>query len=335
VLSTALAGCGPSGCGGVLDKTIDQNNNDGLQCNPSRGAGATGDGGHAVCSDLPDFGLSCEEDFFQANAASDIIWVVDNSGSMTEENESVQRNIAQFSQVMAATNVDFKLVMVSNQKQGPNPVCVPEPLASANCENSANFLRVEAEVQSTNGPTVLLYEYDHNLGFPLFMRPDSKRSIVFVTDDNYEGTSASFLAEINTRDGLRGATIHSVVGTDSAMCPDIATQGTEYLKMSNETGGLILPICCSDYNALVNTLANDIAAANGRYVLERQAIATSVRVYVLGNTLADGGTAPDGGTVRTPVRAGWTYDAALHAVQFEASARPAEGTRLVITYSVH
>lgn len=83
--------------------------------------------------------------------------------------------------------------------------------------------------------------------------------------------------------------------------------------MADARGGLVLPICCSDFGFLVTALALDVAQAHGRFVLAGEPLAGSVRVWT--QAAADGGA-----TARVPV-------------QFDAAARPGEGTRVFITYS--
>ncbi len=295
-----------------------------LECGGQRGTGLGQggvDGGSARCSNFSEFGLTCEEDFEQVGAF-DIIWVVDSSGSMSEELAGVKEHINKFAQVISQSGVDFHLIMVGEQGTGSLEVCVAEPLGGPGCGNGPQFLHIDTEVGSTDAPYILMDVADNDPSFQGFVRPGSRRAVIFVTDDDATTSATTVLANMAGRTSLSGAVIHSVIGTTRQECPDLADEGDEYRIMSQQTGGLILPICCDDYAQLVNALALDVTQQNGRFTLERPAVASSVRVYSVDNT-----------NTRTAIRDGWTYDADLRAVVFAPEALPAAGTRLVVTYS--
>ena len=301
-----------------------------LECGGQRGTGLGQggvDGGNARCSNFSEFGLTCEEDFQQVGAF-DIIWVVDSSGSMSDELAGVKEHINKFAQVISQSGVDFHLIMVAEKGNEALKICVAEPLGGPNCGNGPQFQHIDTVVSSTDGPDILLALADPNntdseaLAFQGFVRPGSRRAVIFVTDDDSTARASTVLAALPGLPSLSGAVIHSVIGTTVQECPDLADEGDEYRIMSQQTGGLILPICCDDYAQLVNALALDVTQQNGRFTLERPAVASSVRVYSVDNT-----------NTRTAIRDGWTYDADLRAVVFAPEALPAAGTRLVVTYS--
>ncbi len=295
-----------------------------LECNGQRGTGLGQggvDGGNARCSNFSEFGLTCEEDFQQVGAF-DIIWVVDNSGSMSDELAGVKEHINKFAQVISQSGVDFHLIMVSEKGPGSLEICVGEPLAGGSCADGPQFLHIDREVGSTDAPDILFEVAAGDPAFQGFVRPGSRRAVIFVTDDDSTTSASTVLAALPGFPSLSGAVIHSVIGTTRQECPDLADEGDEYRIMSQQTGGLILPICCDDYAQLVNALALDVTQQNGRFTLERPAVASSVRVYSVDNT-----------NTRTAIRDGWTYDADLRAVVFTPESLPAAGTQLVVTYS--
>ncbi|MBI5498515.1 MAG: VWA domain-containing protein [Deltaproteobacteria bacterium] len=290
-----------------------------ISCEPARTQRVIPDGG-IHCQRFSEIGVSCQETFTQAGA-SDIIFVVDNSGSMAVEVEGIRENLNAMARTFASSGLDYHVVMVTERGDRALAICVPQPLAGSGCSDSERFRHVNRHVESNDGPDILLRAVHEDESFRGFMREGSLRSIVFVTDDNADMSASAFLAGVAAEPLLASAVVHGVIGPSSARCPDQAAGGVEYEEMARTTGGLTIPICCDQYDRLMEVLAQDIAAQNGRYVLERPALAASIRVFF------------DGSGGRTAVTEGWTYNAELHAVEMDAAHRPAAGQSVVIAYT--
>ncbi|HMR75821.1 MAG TPA: hypothetical protein PKD61_11930, partial [Polyangiaceae bacterium] len=87
----------------------------------------------------------------------DVVFILDNSCSMTDEILAIQNNINQnFAQIIAASGVDYRVVFIA--EQGPaNPdesICIGPPLGGTSCPVSANQTPV-------NNPPIF-YHYDNN-----------------------------------------------------------------------------------------------------------------------------------------------------------------------------
>ncbi|MEW5852840.1 MAG: hypothetical protein AB2A00_28915 [Myxococcota bacterium] len=292
-----------------------------LHCSGERGRG--GSGGDNVCTEQLELGYGCEERFTWQDSV-DVIWVIDNSYSMLDENSGVQQNINTFAERVVSSGLDIRVVMVTQKGQGGGyyntAICVPEPLAGPGCADSARFKHVDAEVQSTDGPDVLLRELPQ---FASFLRPGARKSIVFVTDDNAYMPATEFLNQLSPPSVLRGAVIHGVVGLSAQECPGIATVGTEYITMADETAGLLIPICCESYATLAEHLAREVSDGTGRFRLSRPPHGERVGVFFVDNVGRE-----------TEVATGWSYDAELQSVVFEQDSRPAPGTVMIIRYFV-
>ena len=159
----------------------------------------------------------------------DVVFLVDNSGSMSDEIAAVERSINRdFAQIMEASGLDYRVVMVSrygasgdNVGQSENPICVDPPLSGGGCEssskapvNSQRFFHYSANVQSKDGWCVLLGSYDQPdeygdvarpgwtplapNGWREFLRPDAFKIFIAVGDD-----------EVDCRVGSRSFSDHS------------------------------------------------------------------------------------------------------------------------------
>jgi len=150
----------------------------------------------------------------------DVIFIIDNSGSMSDEIAAVERNINQnFAQIIAASGADYRVIMLSNHGSGGLEVCVEPPLASAPCTESTNpsgttmgapangerFFQYDIDVQSSDSLCLMLQYYKTDpmtgpmpqsgaaaapTGWNEWLRPGALKEFVEITDDE-AGCSAS------------------------------------------------------------------------------------------------------------------------------------------------
>ncbi|MEQ9321444.1 MAG: hypothetical protein RIF41_19930, partial [Polyangiaceae bacterium] len=134
---------------------------------------------------------------------ADIIFVIDNSGSMGEEIAGVESNInTNFAQQMAASGIDYRIIMVT-EHDGPvgfasQPVCISPPLSgTTNCNgppvNVPNqFYHYSINVQSHDSFCRILDSFyggnadQYGLapnGWSEWLRPEAVKVFVEMSDD--------------------------------------------------------------------------------------------------------------------------------------------------------
>ena len=147
-------------------------------------------------------GGSCVDLVVEADSTlkpADVIFVIDNSGSMSEEINSVEQNInTNFAQVMAASNVDYRIIMVTDHGTGSYDVCIGPPLSgTTNCSgppvNVPNqFYHYSVNVQSHDSFCKILNTFygneadQYNLapgGWSTWARPETLKVFVEMSDD--------------------------------------------------------------------------------------------------------------------------------------------------------
>src|SRR4030095_14330224 len=98
-----------------------------------QGGGGNGQGG--ACADLV---VEAEVQFLPA----DIIFIIDNSGSMTDEIASIETNInVNFANIIQSSGVDYQVIMVTDHGSGSLEVCVGPPLSgTTNCSGPPVFV---------------------------------------------------------------------------------------------------------------------------------------------------------------------------------------------------
>lgn len=154
-----------------------------------------------------------------ADAGVDIIWAVDNSGSMGDEVAKIRTNLNNsFLSIIQASNLSWNLIMVTERGGGGQAICVDSPPAGPGCADAPpRFRHIQCPVQSTDAFLNLAFSYDGVLptfglptllcgqfafpGFPVgppektwnnFSRINATKVIIIVTDDESDTPAAAF-----------------------------------------------------------------------------------------------------------------------------------------------
>lgn len=258
----------------------------------SGGASGSGAGGTSTILDAgrPDVRFTYdaavdvkEEACAAATAAAisppvDIIWIVDQSGSMNYEINQIRTNInTNFSAIIGASGLDYRVIMIAS-RSGTNQVCVNPPLGGATCgaANLPLFFQQDTSVDSNNS----LQRFQST--FPSWsphIRTDSMKVIIEVTDDQSSVTSTAFDNWLLTGGGAgyfgtaaqRRYVFHSIVGVgtqhpptdpiDNSRCSTAVNTGSRYQELSILTGGLRFPVCSLDYSPVFQQIATSIVTS--------------------------------------------------------------------------
>ena len=199
----AVAIPGASGCG-KQEQLCEGHECDAL-AEPPRGDGgrdgngATGrDGGPRVVGAEQACAMQSTRATAGLDKQVDIVFVIDNSGSMTDEIAAVRQNInVNFAQLIAASGVDFRVVLVSQFGSEGTGVCVDPPLAGAPCaagleaSTSDVFFQYNLLIDSFDPLCKLLTAFDQPdaegrapYGFRQWLRPEAEKVFVLITDDS-------------------------------------------------------------------------------------------------------------------------------------------------------
>ena len=212
--------------------------------------------------------MGCVGDPYEATesfAPVDIVWVVDTSGSMSNEAERVQENMQSFATAIGGVGIDWRVVVISTRDY----VSVPEPLAS-----DSRYLLIDRAVSSSEPLRALLDEFPR---YGDFLRRSAVIHFVAVTDDNSDLAWESFRDQMR-RNLMRNFIFHTIsseAGPRSIMYPDgapcqtgsgfppegAAEPGIEYWALAMATGGRTLSICtpAGEWASLFDALTAAIA----------------------------------------------------------------------------
>jgi len=195
----------------------------------------------------------------------DMVWVVDSSRSMLDEQARIRQTINDFVSDVEARHFDVRLVMVTASD------IVPAPLGG----DSARYRFVQRSVGSHEPLEALLDELPR---YRDFLRPKAALHFVVVTDDDSRLDADDFLAQMTAQLG-RSFAVHAVASpdVDGAPCLDegaipecasatnvrrsacgAAAIGREYYALAQRLGGQEISICVDDWGKVFGPLLDAV-----------------------------------------------------------------------------
>jgi len=153
----------------------------------------------------------------------DIIFVIDNSSSMSDEIDAVRRNINDnFARVIADSGVDYRVVLLSRFGSEGTQVCIDPPLASEDCgagiwgAQSEVLSHYDVEIQSNDAFCRILETFDRPdpaqlmpEGWGARLRSDAQKVFVVITDDSASCTYGQGEAAVIFGNGTFGGALEA------------------------------------------------------------------------------------------------------------------------------
>lgn len=189
----------------------------------------------------------------------DMVWVIDNSGSMSEEAANVRANLTAFINALDKSS-DMKFLLVSKAGTSGTNVSLPSGL------DANRFMQANKLIGSNDGPSQLLSQLNFYIssGVPFF-RADSKKIIVFVTDDNSSMTAANFTTNLSKVGvGTGQGAVFSFIGLGSTVSKCQAATGAVYQTLASQSGAKVFNICETDWSKYFTDLKTDVLTKLGR-----------------------------------------------------------------------
>ncbi len=289
-----------------------------------------------------------EESFEQTyiDAPIDVLWVLDNSGSMDESLGRLNDQLDLFIGAFLALGLDFHIGVVTtdmdNSSQAgklqgtptyidgstSDPVTKFQARASVGSGGSGDEKGLDAAKTAMTDPLLS----GANSGF---LRNDSTISVIVLSDEN---DSSSMNATSFTRwfEGLRTdpdqTTFNAFVGDSGFGCTggDIwkgdfieAVGGDVYIDVAADTDGFFASICSEDFAAPVTNMARSSAGMKSTFELtETPSDISRMEVYV------------DGAATDSDGIDGYTYDAGDNSITFHGDAFPDANASIEVSYPI-
>jgi hypothetical protein len=292
--------------------------------------------------------------FTQQDASKvDVLFVVDNTASMIEEQPKLVQGIPSFTGTALSKGVDLHVAVTTTGIDPANATCpggalggeagrlfpadnTNQRLLTNATANLAGELQqnvqvglcayveegLEAMRRALSDPLVSSADDlrtalpgDGNLGF---LRDEAALAVVFVgdEDDNSPDDVDTYVRFLQSKKGLsqpQRAVIYAIAPT-ATRCATAGGEGMRYAEAASRTGGAVLNVCAPDYGPLLADVANKAFSPQSRFPLSATPVSGSIAVMVNG----------------VMVTSGWSYDGAGNSVVFGTA--PAPGARIAIAY---
>lgn len=228
---------------------------------------ATPDGGALVITkpeggEAPDAACAAVEQAAEAlpATAADIIWIIDNSGSMSFESSFVQDNLNVFSRLITRGGVDSRVVLISAGSTGSGyGMCIRPPLGSGDCPDDTSYphlFHVQETVDSNNALDKIMSTYPQWRGL---LRAGVPKTFVVVTDDNSWTSATTFTSWVATQAAFQGSLWRfSGIFCINSGSPNCAAQGTVYNELVATTGGVAGDLSLQDFAPVFQQLASSV-----------------------------------------------------------------------------
>lgn len=242
-----------------------------------------------------------------------VLWVLDNSGTMYEEQQILATHAAAFSDVLASGGVDFQLALTTTD----SGALVGDTLGAATTGLTDAFVAQVLSV-GTNGDrneTGLTTAVTAAAAFA----DDPLEIVIYADEDDHSTASVdTLLADLppSTR-------VNAIVGDLPDGCYSLdaaADPGPRYIEAQETTGGTRESICAADTDAMLTRVAHAVLGLQTSFPLTQLPVLDSVVVNV------------DEALIPERERDGWRYDASTNSIVFDGWAVPQPGASIVITY---
>lgn len=279
--------------------------------------------------------LGLQTDVWQQSGLGklDILFVVDDSCSMADEQASLAANFASFIAAANQGNVDYHLGVTTTDlfRVGGRLVGSPTVLKSGTSGLAQAFARNVQVGTSGSGIEQAFEAAARALTEPLksganagFLRADASLAVVIVTDAVEQSTNAvgAYLSTYRQAKGGKSNMVSvNVVGPFSQNLPNCFLDSTvddgRYASMVNQSNGVTADICTQNWSQSLAAIGQNLVQPRLTYELTAQPENPStIQVRVNG----------------TVVTSGWTYRATSNAIVFSAGAAPPTGATISATY---
>lgn len=267
----------------------------------------------------------------------DVLWVIDNSGTMSEEQAALKLSLGTFVDEMLGQDIDFHLGVITMDLSDPLEAGIllgdPPFLTRDTPELRATFVeravvgfsgdRIEQGFSAALSALTPPLSIQENSGF---LRSNAELAIVFVSDEDDQSsiTVGQFLTELQGLKASTDVTVSALVGDVPLGCVSstgAADAGARFLQAVESSGGVGWSICQAPFDTLFGRMVRQFAHLQDTFLLTRLPDPESIEVRVddvlLHNREVDG----------------WIYLSDINAVRIVGTPFPLAGQTVNVQYS--
>ena len=285
----------------------------------------------------------------------DILWVIDNSGSMgtgtvstPSRQQMLSSQVGLFINGLNKTGLDYQMGVTTMDMSptGPQGSFIYQSGTPVIMNSSAGNLLSDLAGRIGASPgggspvargmdAVIAATSAPNINGPTagFLRPSSLLVLIFLTDQN-DASSADPNNDVSYLDSIRPPFLQGDKGwvanymgvmpndpncTTSAW--KFSSPGTRYINLATASGGDSESICSGDLTSALTGVTSRVLELTTAYPLNGAPDPTSIVVTV------------NGATVPQDATNGWTYSSTDNTIRFHGTAVPAIGSSISVTFN--
>ena len=258
----------------------------------------------------------------EANSLADFLFVIDNSGSMGDEQVAVSQAAADFSTVIQTAGLDFMVGTITTDadvlRGGAYTNDLSQFQANVRAGTSGSATETGIFYSERSLKSVVLGDEINgsstNAGHP---RVGASQSVVIISDEPSQYPRRSF-TEFNPQENLfveRNYRVYSIVNEAQASF-------SQYDDIAFATGGQVASINdLASFPSIMSQIAFDAGGLASAFRLEFVPVSSTIRVLV------------NGVEVPNSASNGWQYNANSNSVFFTGSSIPSEGDSVEVVYN--
>ncbi len=286
--------------------------------------------------------------------AVDILFVVDDSTSMAEEQDALAAGFGAFADELEAANTEVHLGVITTSQDSDDPrrghLVGNPPVLGVDDDHVALFReRVQVGVGGSDKEKGLEAAWlavseeaqaGPNAGF---LRDEAHLLVVFVTDED-DCSDAGALDGLDSQrcytdqdqlvapeavvahlwqvkgDDPSKVSVGAIIAPEQRTCED-GWYGSRYARVVQMAGGFLGDICSSDWSSMLQDLGLTATGVFTQFELSAAADPATLAVHV------------DEVPVLEDPEHGWTYDPSLWRISFHGDAVPPRGSVVTVAYT--
>jgi hypothetical protein len=261
---------------------------------------------------------------------ADILWVVDDSASMREEQETVLAYVDRFVDALALSGLDYRIGVTTTDTSEAagrlvGDVLSPETpaIATALLDQMAVGTygdRTEAPLEAARAVVA-----GDDAASNALRREDARFDVIVLSDEDDHSTEpvTAYLAAIEEREGADGYRVSAIAGglPEGCASPVAQAEGAPRLyDAAVATGGIFGSICETDFADILTSLGLRAAGMEDHFYLADIPEVSSLEVRV------------DDVSIHQRPTDGWNYDPGENAIVFDGYAIPRPGQTIEVRY---
>ncbi|MBS1986227.1 MAG: hypothetical protein JST16_18860 [Bdellovibrionales bacterium] len=280
---------------------------------------------------------SAKKDIFQIEVSPDfkpvdILWIIDNSGSMESHQQMVIQNTDRFmSLFMALGTMDWTMGLISTDISDPPYIgFAGQPLGSSSRNPVADFRWAVSRLGTSGDSTERSFDpaVSALTSYPQFMRPNAFFALIIISDEAEQSEQYHAQKFYDYLKAIKGTNMaaYMVMTTSQPGCSSSETISSDspgdggYADFAQLMKAKVYSLKCPTYGDSLIQMSQDIVSKTAPpvVVLDRRPVPTSIHVLYQGKELPAGD--PSQGGV-------WTFNIETNSIEFSSlSFKPKGGT---------